>query len=804
MKYSTSLVLLLSFSSAVASGPSMPIAIARITPPESKSLSINAVGDSRMVLAEQEMAPGIVQRVVRDSEGRVYKDMVKHGKVSAERQQIRKPFMAPEGATFFESFEGHTDQLDWLPEGWTEINTPENKPTLEMCSHNINNSWSAQDTGDGYWTAITSDGVKECWIHFTYNWSYKNSEGEKVEGAKSPQDEWLITPEINVGANDDLFFLAEVDLGSIFDYNWSAYEYDHDKIDTDLEVLVTLDNGETWKSLWKVSENVCPSMTDNEMYDLMGELKYYSYCVPLTDYRGKSVKIAFRYTTPYAGGNSMAVDAVTVAAPQPEAFYHLPDGTLLAGVTDGLHAANQSYILLPADTRISWNASSNAYTEKNSWAFYSEASGDMTDIVEGNTASVSYPWSHGGVIPYPQLTATNVNGTNTYSYDGAAAEDMKGGMYIGGRIPDLVDEVVYLGNYDYTNKGLVTPNFGNGSYCFGTAAEGTWGTGITQKAFGNLFYAPAAPLTVTDVMLTLGEFDADDDAEITMEIYTVDKYGSVSTEPAATSVVKGKDISGFGFYNAFFRLDTPYEMTGNTLVMIKGFDSPKVRTFAACAQAIKNDASHNYAYMIFDINGRDVFYSASEALTEYASALFISLNGTYHVLKLDEEIVEFDTATNSVEVSASATNAPENWWVVDKANDNARLPLVAEGTSFDWLTVTPVTKPDGSFAVRFSAPSTDKQRSKTVYLSNGGSEARIRVKQTATSGIDSVDAADGFSLTFDGSILAVAGVTDAETVHIYDTYGRLVYSGANGIDTASFGHGVYIVRCGSHVAKFTK
>lgn len=96
---------------------------------------------------------------------------------------------------------------------------PENKPTMEMCRHNINNTWNAQDTGDGYWTAITSDGVKECWIHFTYSWSYNNDAGEKVEGSKAPQDEWLITPEITVGEADDLFFLAEVDLGCVYDYN---------------------------------------------------------------------------------------------------------------------------------------------------------------------------------------------------------------------------------------------------------------------------------------------------------------------------------------------------------------------------------------------------------------------------------------------------------------------------------------------------------------------------------------------------------------------------------------------------------
>ncbi|WP_289740798.1 choice-of-anchor J domain-containing protein [Muribaculum intestinale] len=803
MKQSKSLMMLLSLSLAVVVSATVPV-----TPieshPELRSTQISNLSVERTVLSEKEMAPGIVQRVVRDREGHIYKDMVKHGKVSAGRQNIRKVFKAPANATFYEGFEGHAGELDWLPEGWTEINTPENKPTLEMCSHNINNSWSGQDTGDGYWTAITTDGVKECWIHFTYNWSYKNSEGEKVEGAKAPQDEWLITPEITVGANDDLFFLAEADLGSVYDYNWSVYMYERDRIDTDLEVHVTTDGGDTWTCLWKLSEKECAGKTDAELYDLMGELQYESYCVPLTDYRGKKVKIAFRYLTPFAGGNSMAVDAVTVAAPQPEAFYTLTEGSLLAGISDGLHSNTEPYILIPADKEINWSASSNVYTETNSWAFYSEASGEMTDIVEGNTAKVSYGWSHGGVIPYPVLTASNINGSHKYSFGG---EENKGGMYVGGRIPNLADETVYLGNYDYVNKGLAVPNFGNGSYCFGTSATGTWGNNIKQTAIGNLFYAPAAPLTVTDVMLTLGEFDADDDAVISLEIYNVDSDGRFSAQPVATSSVTGKEITGFGFYNAIFHLATPYEMSGHTFVMIKGFDSEKVREFAACAQSEHNDAAHNYAYMMFEINGEEVLYSASDALVNYSSALYISLNGTYHVLSLSEEIVTLDETTNMVEVAANATNSPENWWVVDTANDNARLPLVAEGTTFDWLTITPVTGADGSYAVRFSAARSSVQRSKTVSLGNGGTEVRIRVKQSATtdtSGIDGVNDEDGCTLAFDGDILTVCGMADDETVCIYDAYGRMVYAGVNNVDTRILGKGIYIVRCGAYTAKFAK
>lgn len=802
--YSFSLCLSLAFGMATAATPTVAIMKTKAHA-EVKSTKLSAVNSQRTVLSQKEMAPGIVKRLVRDKEGYVYADMIKNGVVSKGRQNIRPVTKAPGGATFYEGFEGHVDELDWLPEGWTEVNTPENKPTEEMCRHNINNSWAGQDTGDGYWTAITPDGRKECWIHFTYKWNYKNDAGEEISGEAASQDEWLITPEITVGAADDLYFLAEADLGSVYYFDWDTMTYSRDIIDTDLEVLITTDNGENWTTLWKLSDDVCSRMSDSEMYDAMAELNYYTYNVSLSDYRGKTVKIAFRYINDLSvgWGNSMAVDAVTVAAPMPEAFYQLPAGTLYAGVSDGLHAYTESYALIPAYTEISWTAESNAYTEKNSWAFYNVASEEMNDVVEGKTVSVTYPWSQGVAYPYPVLTASNGNGTDAYSFD--RDDEEKGGLFVGGKVPAIADEVVYLGNYDYQHKRLVAPHFGNYvDYCFGTCSPNTWGEGIEQIGFGELFMAPAAPLTVEDVMVTLGEFEAEDDAVLTLEIYTVDDYGTVSESPVATSSVLGKDIDGWGFYNVFFRLEQPYEMTGMTLIMVKGYDDAKVKTLAACAQSMHNDAYHNSAYMMFKMpNGALSLYPASEALQDYSSALYISLNGTFHVLKLDEEIIELSEETGSVEVTASATNAPENWWIVNKDDNDARLPLVAEGTAYDWLTVTPVTKEDGSYAVRFTASATEKQRSKTVYLSNGGAEARIRVKQAATTGINSI-ASDKFAVSVSGDILSVNGAAEDAVVDIYSAEGYRVYSGINNVDIAGFAKGLYIVCCDGKTAKYVK
>lgn len=92
--------------------------------PATKSEVFKTFSSARTVLAEKEVADGVKKRVVRDAKGRVFCDLVRNGKVSTDPQIIKKPLRAPENASFFEDFESHQDELDWLPDGWTEINTP--------------------------------------------------------------------------------------------------------------------------------------------------------------------------------------------------------------------------------------------------------------------------------------------------------------------------------------------------------------------------------------------------------------------------------------------------------------------------------------------------------------------------------------------------------------------------------------------------------------------------------------------------------------------------------------------------------
>lgn len=764
-----------------------PKAVESASTPLFKSATLGSAASPRTVIAQKEMAPGVMKRMVRDASGRIFADIERQGRVSGGRQAVSKAPTRSAATGFFEDFESHQGQKDWLPEGWTEINTDANRPTPEMCAHNINNSWAVENTGDGYWTAITPDGVKECWIHFSYGWDYRDEEGNTVKGGPDPQDEWLITPEINVGEGQDLYFLCEFDLGSAFSFDWGAWEYDRSKVDCDLEVLVSDNGGSDWTSLWKITSDVCAGMTDGQLYDIMADLNYYSYAVSLAPYYGKKVKIAFRYTNVAEGfsGNSAAVDAVTVAAPMPEAFYNLPSGSLLLGITDGLHVLSESAAIYPAYAGIDWMAASNAYTESNEWTFRG-LEGQET-VIAGNTASIVFPYTAGELLPWPVLKAVNANGSSLFSFD---ADHDDAGIIAGGALPTIVDgEMTFAGNYDYQHKGLVSPYLAADDYVYGTHTPGAWGNGITQTKIGNLFAAPAAPFKLRNVMLTLGEFDADDDAEFLLEIIPIDKYGYLE-EPMATAVVKGADVDGIGFYNMKFHLDSPCIIQGNVLMMVSGFASSKVRAFAACAQSKNNDTAHNYAYMMYDINGSERLYAASDALTDYSSALIMGLNGSFEFIHCDAAEVTLSGDTGSLNVAFTASNDPVAWTVA--GTDGEALPIAQEGTAVDWLTVVPVALdcPAGYFELLLEAAPTQHERQMAITLANGGVPCTFTVKQSAGSGVAAI--AESFAGVRNG-ILTLTGISANAAVKVYSAAGQLVKKGGNGMDVRALPHGIYLV-----------
>lgn len=745
------------------------------------------------VLAKKEVAKGVISRVVRDDRGRIYRDLLRNG-VATPPPQVRTPRRAAADSEYslhedFESFNG-TD-LDWLPEGWTEINTPENKPTQWMASKNINNTWYATYTGDGYWIPITSDGEKDCFIHFTYSGSYKNENGEEVEFTAAPQDEWLISPAFTLQANHKLFFDLMIDKGGIFSYDWNTSTYDRSVIDHDLEILVSENDGADWTSIWKASADLVADMTDREMYDHMADLEYYPMSLDISRFAGKQIKIAWRYTNAASNGaicgNSMAVDAITVGAPKAVAGYALPQSSLLGEFTRDLAVFNNSYVMLPPYRMMTWPNTSNSFAEAYEWKAYDPETEGFTTY-DTKDLTIGYEYSEGNVYPFPTLTSSNAFSTSTYKFD--EADESEGGFIVGGSMPSIGEEPVAVSNADYLHKGLINTYLDNSggkkSWVYGTHQPDVWGDGVVQKAIGELFTEPASPFWVERMLVTCGTFDVDPDVEFTMTIYPLDKWGNMG-DPIITGTAKASEAysdAESGFTNlvfSFFKEDeqgnrTPsgFSYDQQIVAALTGYaNNDKVRDFSVASQYFDNDATSNYAYMLFEMpyNGSTVtqWYAANDALQDYSNAVYFGMFGSYYFLEPNFDTISFGAQSLSSTIEVKALTSPDEWWVEDVFED---LPLTGP-VQLSWLTITPSVE-NGVNKLTFSAGPTENGRSQSFIVRSKGCWMRLNVSQTKTgSGVDEI-AATNVRISTSADAIVMTGLPTGSQATVCSVDGRVI------------------------------
>ena len=710
------------------------------------------------ILYEKAVANGVTVRAVRDADGRIYKQIVRDGKATAAPQLRTAHYAAPSGAAFFEDFEGWDEvTLDWIPEGWSEINTPENTPNQNMLKRNINNTWYGTFTGDGYWTGKTPDGEKECFIHFTYTGSYTDDEGNKQEFSAAKQDEWLITPEITVGNQHKLFFEMQFDEGSVYDFDWDTSAYDRTKVVCDFEILMTEDDSANWESIWKVSTDLASAKSDSELYDLMAVLKYNSQSVDIPEkFYGKKVKIAFRYFNIGDGysGNSMGIDAVTVGATMPQARYYMPDGSLMAGLSRDLYAFSAPFGLFPAYADVTWQSSSNSYTESNEWQVYNPETGAM-DTEAGETVVTNYPYSEGEAYPFPKLTARNSFGSDVYDFgviiDGDGQQATGGAVY-GGNFTNNGREYG-VGVYDYARGSLYPAYFTQGNYCFGTSEEGTWGNGIVQESSANMYDAPAAPFAIDEIHVLLGALDADPDAEFKLRILGYDSNGYLNEDsPLIEATAKASDaVTESGLYSLPFKFYTEDEAGNNVqtyfvydqpiVVDVYGYsNNPKVRSFGICTQYANNESGKNYTAMRLTLaNGTTSWYTGDNALQDFYNALYFTFFGSYNFLMPEEAEITLNSGSDNGNVNVTAANSPENWWIEYNGN---KFPLVSGAELDGWLTVSGMSL-NGEHSLRFNATPTESERSVNFTLCTKGASTQLTVKQHVSVGVDEISVAEG-------------------------------------------------------------
>lgn len=721
----------------------------------------NLRSSQQKILAEKKVTDGVIMRAVATPDGRIYKQIERNGIVSPIPQRHHILRATETGVSLYEGFEGWDEvTYDWIPEGWTEINTPENVSNQIMLESNINNTWYGCWTGDGYWTGITTDGEKECFIHFTYSGDYLDENGEPVEFSAAMQNEWLISKQFKLNEQHKLFFELEIDEGAIFMYDWGTYSYDRNTIDCDLEILISDDNGENWNRLWIASEDLVADKTDKELYDKMAMLAYQSMSIDIPEqYFGKDVKIAFRYYNRGEGfcGNSMAIDGITVGATMPEAMYGLPSGTLLTGLSRDFYAFEAPFALFPANADITWESNCNAFTESKKWQVYNQETGE-TDTFEGDNVTTHYSYSAGEAYPFPILTAENTFGQDVYNFGIVEDSENEGGTLYGGSM--ISDGIEFgAGVYDYAHGSMYPAFFSEGNYCFGTTAAGTWGNNIAQISSSNMYDHPAAPYAIDEIYVTLGALDADPDAEITLDILGYLEDGSLdASHPLATATAKIADaVKEDQYYQLPFKFYTENENGEKEqtyfiydrpmIVDIHGYyNNPKIRNFGICTQYFNNESGKNYAAMriLFENENVVQWYTADTALKDFYNALFITFFGSFNFLEPEETVINIDPETRKGGTYVAGANTPEDWWIMYKGN---KYPLIYGAELDGWLTVSVMTMND-EHRLSFKATETDALRSLDFELCTKGASTTLTVNQNPSAGVSEIEATEIYNVEY--------------------------------------------------------
>ena len=266
------------------------------------------------VLETREHPNGHTEMMVRDAKGRVFKQTLRPD-APAKAPVKKAPSREYRERTFYEGFEGYNLDLglNWIPDGWSKICTEAHTPTDLGLSHNVNNTWYVYYSSD-FFQEMTPDGESEAFIHFGYNGEYGAND--------SAQDEWLVSPSITVGENEDLSFLLQCDYSTVHPWDWDTMTFvDRSVVDCTLKVMLSEDDGENWKCIWDLEEDAVRDVPDSDCYYKYGDLMYHDFSTSLADYAGKTVKLAFRYVRGSGWvGNSMMLDRVVIdhAAEAPE------------------------------------------------------------------------------------------------------------------------------------------------------------------------------------------------------------------------------------------------------------------------------------------------------------------------------------------------------------------------------------------------------------------------------------------------------------------------------------------------------
>lgn len=203
---------------------------------------------------------------------------------------------------YFEGFEGWNSSLtDWLPEGWTEECSSEE---IFLLNEGVF-TWHVG--GQSGFIPYPPEGSAYAKIY------YANKKDENGKNVDLPQDEWMISPVINITENSKLSFYLGFSPLYLFDLNnenidWSKMDFINKKPSTTLKVHARCVGGE-WMEIFDIYKE-WEDVPFSDLFNSYSSSSCVNYEIDFPDEIIGEIQIAYQFVGMY--GNTMEVDAIRI------------------------------------------------------------------------------------------------------------------------------------------------------------------------------------------------------------------------------------------------------------------------------------------------------------------------------------------------------------------------------------------------------------------------------------------------------------------------------------------------------------
>lgn len=591
---------------------------------------------------------------------------------------------------FFESFEQWSigsDDIEWLPEGWT---------AQRQASLADGFSWHPDYRQNSAYPAPANGQ-----FYFMIN-------------GNTDQDEWLITPQIEIGQDMDLTYYLYYQpfwLFSTENIDWDTYDYNGDKIIvSDFQVYINEEGNEDWIKIQDIAE----LYKDYSLYELLMSVPtdMERLTVGLADYAGKKVRLGFRYTS--IEGDSMFFDAVRVGISQLEdVSYALPATTFYWGYNSAFEGMTTDIAQVPVFSPVNFvNTSGEDATYE--WNYVDPETGepatsdDQTDLVltyqpdysseetimnnlhEAPVLVASAPGKAG--TEYKAPVVIQAGGTSMFKNKEGKTEQLCVFPF-----PKNTADLGRITVTDYKNGSWAVPVFGRDvnsdkywySYTAGNDEDASPETCYNHLlGIANIYMPEIGSKIVVNGINAYGYGLISPDAELKFSIYGLkaiyDDEGDllgVSSDPGDFITIASKTISGAeiiyhdGQTDQKDNIGLPFMFDAPVVVeateecpyfffMLEGFHSDKVEYFAPLQTRAKLPGNIGLGYMMSKIDfqaasGRPAYYSVKpliyldedENAVQPMSAFAFGLIADFPWLTCDTESVSISAEESEVKIA---------------------------------------------------------------------------------------------------------------------------------------------------------